>query len=152
MAGLHFTNVVTLGSLIVGGLVTISGLAIFLYGVRWKSAWRVASTQAHELRLALDDERDRADRAQKREMAAVERLEAALRDLAECRATTERLEALPNLERVINLMAQTAERSEERFQARISEHDRLAEERHRDIIAAVRDVTAALQALEMRMR
>lgn len=135
VAAATFTSTITLGSMILGLVVAVAGLAAFFYGVRWKSAWQVASAQAEELRRALDDERQRAERLE-------DRLADALGQLADAKEAIERLSALPNLERVVKLMSDTAERAERRAQQRLgvaleqltkqmSDAELRAEERHR---------------------
>jgi hypothetical protein len=140
-----FTSTITLGSIILGIVVGAAGLSAFFYGVRWKSAWQVASAQAEELRRALDDERNRAERLEERLDEAVKQLALSLQQLADAKEAIERLSALPNLERVVKLMADTAERAEHRAQQRLAgaldqlaqraaETERRAEERHRLMI------------------
>lgn len=51
---IHFTDTVTLGSIVVGVLLGLGGLATFGYGVRWKSNYEVERARAD----ALEDGRE----------------------------------------------------------------------------------------------
>lgn len=54
-----FKDTITLGSLIVAALVGLGGLAVFFYGVRWKTAYLVAEANAeawHKTAERLEEE------------------------------------------------------------------------------------------------
>jgi len=134
----HFTT----GSLIVGTIVAAAGLAVLAYGARWKSAWQVASTQANELRKALDDERSRGDRLEAR-------LNEAMSVIAEQKEAITRLEQLPNLETLVRFMDESTRRAEQEAQARtrdgvrevvqrIERHEELSAQRHLTLIKTLR--------------
>lgn len=140
-----FSNTITLGSVIVGVLTGSAGLAVFGYGVKWKSAWQVASSQAEELRKALSDERERSDRCDATLREAHERE-------IEYRETIEKLSALPNLTKVIEVMAETSHRQDDHADRRLAAgmelvqtfvrkefgvHDERAQERHEATVEAL---------------
>lgn len=49
-----FRDTITLGSVMVGVLVALGGLAVFFYGVRWKSAYLVAEANAEAWHSTAD--------------------------------------------------------------------------------------------------
>jgi hypothetical protein len=154
----HWQNTITLGAVIIAASGGLAGLAWFAYGVRWQSAWRVASAQTEELRRSLADERTRGDRTE-------DRLGEATKTISEQRVIIERLEALPNLERVVKLMADTATHQDQaanerlqgalkkltdEFDTRFTRHEEKAEERHDAQLAALAGIAAVLTKLAER--
>jgi hypothetical protein len=146
----EYTNTVNLGAILLGVLLSLAGLAVLAYGARWKSAFTVASTQAEELRKALLDERESRRGAEERS-----------RDLLEIitglKTENERLAQLPNLERVLKLMHETAasqdkiaqqrlergmEQIEKMFSAEMRTHDADAGRRHDALVEVLGSVEA----------
>lgn len=155
----QFTSTITLGALIIAAAGGAATLAWFGYGVRWKSAWEVASTQATELRKALNDEVERSQRLE-------DRLHEALDVIGEQKRTIERLEALPNLERLVTLMSDTAERQDRHARERLTEalqdvrtsvgaeiavHEALGQDRHEALIAALAGIAATMTKIAQRL-
>lgn len=124
-----FTNTVSTGVIILSALAAVATVVGIVYGVKWKTAFQVE----HAVRETLDDRvrglvHERDDVIDKLEQAT-----AALHDAAK---TISRLEALPNLERVLELMNGTFEKimrridalHEENKEAAVANTDRVIEE------------------------
>lgn len=146
-----FTNTITTGSIIVGALVAIATIAAIVWGARFKVSYQAASAAASELRKSLADAIDRGNR-----------LEAALHDamttIGEQKQTIERLSSLPNLERVIQLMSDTADRADVRASERLDRglirieelfdnHERRAVDRHEHLLPVLAGMAANLEKL-----
>jgi len=64
LAALRFSDTITLGSIIVGLLLGVTGLAVFAYGARWKAAYeteRVTAKSLEEGRLAFQQRSERVE-------------------------------------------------------------------------------------------
>ena len=111
-AAVHFTDTITLGSIVVGILLGIAGLSAFAYGVRWKSAAQVADATVATLREGREAYRVQSERLQGELLEASQRLK--------------ELEATRSLEPVLQAIVDGFHRMELRFQ----EHEERAQERH----------------------
>lgn len=128
---LELTGTVKLLAVIAGLFAAISTIIGITKGAKWKSAYDVE----HALKDALTDrvslvvhERDEA-REKLDEVAAI---------LLEARQTIARLEALPNLERVLELIGDTFGRLATRLEDLHAQHDKHAKARHGELLAAIR--------------
>lgn len=158
LVALEVTPVITTGSIIVGLITAAAALIAVAYGARYKVGYEAASAAANELRKSLDDAHD-----------VIKRLEARLAEqatmIADQRSALERLEQLPNLERVIKLMTDTADRQEQRAQDRLTgglesvrrfieheleEHELRAVERHEALLAAYAALVARVERSDRR--
>jgi hypothetical protein len=146
-----FEETISLGTLLVMTLVAVAGAMGVIYGGRYRVAYEAASAAAQELRQALHDANDR--------------LGEALRELAEARRVIERYEALPNLERIVTMMSDTAERSEARAEQRaqvaveqvlktldrhdkaLEQHENRAATRQNKTVEALNEITITLREI-----
>lgn len=122
IAGAGFSDLITLGSAVLAGLLTIATLAGTIYGAKWKVTAQNAIATAAIWEENAKAERDRANRSQ----ADKERL---LLALDEHRETIAALRALPNLETLYTIL---------------EDHERRAQERHDATAAALAAMTARL--------
>lgn len=149
VGAVNFTNTITLGGLIIMGLVGITGLAVLGYGAKWKSVATVTGVQADELRKAFEDEKSRAERLYDRltDMVA-ERNELTLR--------IARLEERPNLDKLVEILQLQSTEAEhrttsavealmEKIDERFEASDKRHEQRHQEVGATL---TRAAEALE----
>lgn len=141
LAELRFRDTVTLGSIIVGAIVALTTLLTAGYGIKWRTAAQVAEQNAqlyHEQAIIYHDKAEALE-ADKNQL---------LHLVSEQRESIKQLEALPNLARVIELMAATAKRQDEHSEARLSGamaeltkmidgHERRADNRSLAILAAI---------------
>lgn len=124
------SHTVTLGSVIVGVIVGAATLFGVLYGAKYKVSYEAAAARGDELEKWLKDERAR------HEEAATERRE--LQELVvEQKQTIERLSKLEDIARVIDLMNQTFERVVKHVGDLAQEHEKSAQGRHVELLAAV---------------
>jgi hypothetical protein len=101
--GVAYSNTISAGVLLLAGVVSIGTVAGVIRGVRWKSAYEAerAVREAGDDRIrGLAHERDDYK-------AKLEEVSAAL---AEARETIHRLEALPNMAKVLELVTESFER------------------------------------------
>jgi hypothetical protein len=143
--GVDFTHTITLGSLIVGVIVGLAGLAVLAHGARWKANYEIERARAD----SLDEGREAYEKRSRRLEQELKEAQAQSIELAQvlgdAKETIARLEQLPNLERVIGLMAETSRRQDaeadrrlavgienvERFvQIELAGHEKRAQERH----------------------
>jgi uncharacterized protein HemX len=122
LGGVNFSNTINLGAAIIALLLAVGTLIGVFYGVRYKSAADASSAAAAAHESNAHAERSRADRL---ETALAETNEI----LGQARVTIERLEALPNLVKVIEFMDATAQRIDERAKLRTEEADERAKQR-----------------------
>lgn len=147
----NYQNTITTGSLLITIVVGIFTIAVSVFGIRYREAYRseraareAEAAASEALRESLADERARNDRM--RELLA--ETNEALRDSNEVRS---RLEQLPNLERVLTLMADEAQRIDAAGQARaelaLARITEFVDERHEAQLAALAGITARLERL-----
>lgn len=143
-----FEQTVGLGSLLVGLLVAFVGLVVLFYGARWRAAYTIAATQAEELRKALNDERGRAERAEARERES-------LVVLADQKQTISRLEALPDLSKILEFLAKQEEGATVRtrdavaaVESFLAVHEERAQDRHESQIAVLSGLAAHLEKMK----
>ncbi len=114
IGAIHFTDTITLGSVILGCAVAFGVLVAVVRGVRWRVAAEVSSAAADELRKALADEKAlSADREQR----ALDQLTQARGQLDKAQQTIARLESLPDLARVVSLLDSHEVRAQERHES-----------------------------------
>jgi DNA-binding transcriptional regulator YbjK len=128
-----FQDSISLGTLLVMLVLGVAGVIGLVYGGRYRIAYEAASAAAKELREALRDAHDRLDEA--------------LRELGDAKEVIQRYEQLPNMERIVTLMTEQAERQDNRFSARLEESERRADIRAGE---AVKGVVASLEQHEIR--
>lgn len=128
MVAVAFESTVSLGALILGVLVALTGLAALLYGARWKSAAEVERANS----AAWEDQARRL-------MEDVESLKGRL-DRAEQRI--EELEALPDFSSIL-LAISDHEAQAERRAARVAELLVSSNERQSALLSEIRDAVKA---------
>ena len=122
MAAVAFKDTITLGSIIVGFLIGLSGLAVFFYGVKWKSAYLVAEANAE----AWHATSDRLERE----------LDELRGEITTLRARLAELEALPDVAAV----HRTLVRHDEATAQAMRQHDANAEKRAVRLIEAIQSL------------
>lgn len=145
----NWSSTVTLGSVIVGILLGLAGLATFGYGIRWKSNYDVEKARSDSLEDGVRAYKERADRLelQMRELRTDHDKLAG--DLLESRSLVARLEQLPNLERILELMGDLAVKQdaqldrhareiETQIASALNNHDAMAKERFSEIITLLK--------------
>ena len=110
LASVHFTDTVTLGAAVLASVGVLATLVGILYGVRYKVAYEAASAAAQELRLTLADEKDHVRRLDDVLTATRGQLEIAQK-------TINRLESMPNLAALAELLDKHEVRAQERHEA-----------------------------------
>lgn len=141
LLAVDFNSTIGLGSIVVGVIVGIATLVGVIYGAQYKASYEAERSLAAVRGEELELERER------HEQASRERKE--LQELAARQAETiVRLEALPNLERVVSMMSDTFTRIDERASQRLEHglatvaaiaatHEDRAQERHQTLLAAL---------------
>lgn len=125
------TGAVKLIAIAGGLLAAIATIVGIVYGAKWKSAYDVE----HALMAA---HADRADLMTAERDEARQKLEQAAAVLVDAQKTIARLEALPNLERVLELITETFTRLGGHLEELHHVHEEHAAERHRELRAAIR--------------
>ena len=154
---INWSSTITLGSLIIGVLLGISGLAVFGYGVKWKTAYETEKAVTESLRDGRDAYQLRGDRLAE-ELKDCRERETTLTDLvADLKAALGRLEERPDLNRVLEIIGEQSvrqdaqadlragaavERLGELFSAKLDAHDARAAERQEHIIKLLKERTA----------
>jgi hypothetical protein len=128
---LELTGSVRLLAIVVGLLAAAATIVGVIYGAKWKSA--------HAVEKALNDAlAERVNLVVHERDEAREKLEKATAVLVDAQATIARLEGLPNLERVLELIGDTFSRLATRLEDLHREHETRAQARHRELLAANR--------------
>lgn len=142
---IHLTNTITLGAVIISAALGVASLATFGYGVRWKAAAQVGEATAQVLREGREAFKDRGDRLERDLRDSQEALRACTEMIGEQKETIARLEALPNLQRILQTMGEQSVRADAAADVRVegalgrletfvgeslSGHERRAQERH----------------------
>ena len=92
IATVHFAGVITLGSILIGIMLGVGGLATYGYGVRWKANYEVEKARADALEQGREAFRTQADRLH--------------RELEMCKSERDSLEMTRSLEPALELMKQ----------------------------------------------
>lgn len=133
IGAIHFTDTITLGSVVLGCAVAFGVLVAVVRGVRWRVAAEVSSAAADELRKALADEKEISAAREQRlnDDLARTREDARQRadDLRTAQQTIARLEQLPDLARVVSLL---------------DSHEVRAQERHESVVQVLQALTDRL--------
>lgn len=170
LADTGFQNVITTGQIVLGILLALSALVGVFYGAKFKVSYQAAEALATARGEAIED-------AKAREQDLQSALAASKEANAQLRAAVEKLEALPNLQRIMELMtantARTEEARERQFEAmdehsrarteqavhgvveavdrHFVAHEKRAAERHQQVIAQGEQVVKALSAIERKI-
>ena len=113
IAVVHFTDTITLGSIIIGVLVGVGGLATYGYGVRWKANYEVEKARADALEQGREAFRVQADRLH--------------RELEMCKADRDKLEMTRSLEPALKLMKDGFEELARDLQTHLNVLSRIAD-------------------------
>jgi hypothetical protein len=150
-----WSSTITLGSIIVGVIVGLAGLAWIGYGAKYKAAFEGERAMSQTLVDSRDAYKERVAQLDGELRVANTRITEQTIALGEASAAIARLENLPNLSKVLELMGELvvkldaagAQRADdavaavaailERNDARLLEHDRAAAERHAELLDAV---------------
>ena len=68
IAAIHFTDTITLGSILIGILLGVGGLATYGYGVRWKANYEVEKARADALAEGREAYKTQVDRLEQLRM------------------------------------------------------------------------------------
>lgn len=129
---LELTGTVKFIVIVVGLLAGISTVVAIIYGAKWKSTHDVVSALNGALSDRVElvvDERDEAR----------EKLEVTTAVLVDLRATIARLEALPNLERVLQMIGDTFTKLGENLAELHNDHEAAAQQRHEELLGEIRN-------------
>jgi len=113
LAAVHFTDTITLGSILIGILLGIGGLATYGYGVRWKANYEVEKARADALAEGREAFKTQADRLQ--------------RELEMCQDDRDKLEMTRSLEPVLRVIAEGFAQSKRDLQAQLLVLERIAD-------------------------
>ena len=91
IAAIHFTDTITLGSILIGILLGIGGLATYGYGVRWKANYEVEKARADALAEGREAYKTQVDRLE--------------RELEMCKDERDKLALTRSLEPVLQVIA-----------------------------------------------
>ena len=91
LAAVHFTDTITLGSILIGILLGIGGLATYGYGVRWKANYEVEKARADALAEGREAYKTQVDRLE--------------RELEMCKDERDKLALTRSLEPVLQVIA-----------------------------------------------
>lgn len=139
-----FENVISTGQVVIAFLVGVVGLGGAIYGVKWKSTAEAAVALSIARGEALED-------GKTREATLQDALATSSEANAQLRQTVEKLEALPNLARILEMMTANVDRQEEARARQFAEMDKHSAERTAEAIASVtRDVDNHLARHEKR--
>lgn len=130
LTAVAFNNTISTGVLVLSFLTGLGTVVGIIYGVRWKTAYQVekaTSGSLSERASVLAHERD----------DVTEKLAEATRALLDAHKTIARLEALPNLEAVLQLVGGSLERFGERQERMHRENVELGEERTARLLTAI---------------
>lgn len=146
---INWSSTITLGSLIIGVLLGLASLAVFGYGVKWKTAYEAERATALSLRDGREAYKLRGDRLEGELADARAREVAHVAELLECHTALARLEERPDLNKVLQILGEQSvredaaaekraekavERLGELFAAKLDAHDARAAERQEQII------------------
>lgn len=153
----NFSSTITLGSVILGALLAAAGLVILGYGARFRAAYEAEKLVSGSYLDGRNAFQARADRLEM-QLGETQARNDELADLiGEQKKTIARLENLPNLERIVQVMAETSTRQDsaaserlrdgltqvgEMVRTAIATHDHAAELRARSIVAAIEAAAA----------
>jgi len=156
IGNIDWSSTITLGSVIIGILLGLSGLAIFGYGVKYKTAYEAERAVSGSLKDGREAFKARADRLEQ-ELKDSKAREADLSDqIIDCKSQLARLEERPDLTRVLQIMGEQsvrqdaeADRRAERaidqmsamFANSLNHHDKAARDRQEQIIKLLREKT-----------
>ena len=129
LLAIHWSDTITLGSVLVGAFLGLAGMFTFAYGVRWKSAYEVAEATVQSLTEGREAFRLRS-----------ERLEEEVREL---RAQMQVLEASRSLEPVLREVIEGFKHVNQAMEL----HDDRATERHEGLRESLKTHAAILQMI-----
>lgn len=112
MIGVHFADTITLGSIFIGLLLGLFGLFVFAYGARWKAAYEAEHAAAASLKDGREAFQLRAERVEAELKESMAQRDKSLQLIGEQKATIAKLEALPNLARIVEIMGETSVRQD----------------------------------------
>ena len=113
IAVVHFTDTITLGSILIGILLGIGGLATYGYGVRWKANYEVEKARADALSEGREAFKTQVDRLQ--------------RELEMCKDERDKLAMTRSLEPVIKVIAEGFAQSKRDLEAHLLVLGRIAD-------------------------
>lgn len=128
---LELTGSLKFIAIVAGVLATISTIAGIIYGAKWKAAHDVVSALKDAVTERLElvvHERDEAR----------EKLEQTTAVLVDARATIARLEGLPNLERVLQMIGDTFTKLGSSLTDLHNDHEAAAQQRHEELLGEIR--------------
>lgn len=113
IAAVHFTSTVTLGSVVIGILLGVGGLATYGYGVRWKANYEVEKARADALAEGREAFKTQADRLH--------------RELEMCKDDRDKLEMTRSLEPALKLMEDGFDELRKALQTHLHVLERIAD-------------------------
>lgn len=148
-----FSDTVSLGTIVLGILLSVATLIGVIYGVKWKVAYEV-EVKTREAAVSFGQIKDDESKALHGQLMEAKDV------IGDQKMVIERLEALPNLERIIHLMGEQSVRADaaastrlqgaleavrEGFTEVINAHDHAAEGRTEKVIEAIHELREGRQ-------
>lgn len=165
--GAQFERTISLGAAIIALLLMIGTLVGIFYGVRYKVSYETAASRAAQLSEWLDEAQEREARVEQRLAEALEKVAECTAALADAQATIARLEAMPDVSKVVEKMGEVAVQQDaaasrrlehalanvaERFvvlersqREELARHEERAVVRHEAIVASLEKVADGLE-------
>src|ERR1043165_7180706 len=112
--GVHFTQNINLGTIlsVVVIVATLLGLWRYGYGARWRAAYEAEHAAAQSLADGRDAFQKRAERVEAELKESTLQREESLKIIGEQKETIARLEALPNLQEILQTFGEMSVRED----------------------------------------
>lgn len=145
LLAIEVTSTITLGAIIISAALGIASIAVFGYGVRWKAAAQISEATATVYAEGREAYKERSERLEVELRESSEALRACTQALGESKETIARLEALPNLQRILETMGEQSVHQDAAADVRVEEalgrletfmdqtltgHEKRAQDRH----------------------
>lgn len=139
----RFTQTVSIGVIILSGLAALATIVGIVYGVRWRIAYEVERKAREGVEALADASAERVRGLAHERNELLHKLEDATTAIKEAEKTVARLEALPNLERVLELMTDTFARITNRIDQMHQDNRAQAEKNTRTLVDAIDELRNA---------
>ena len=153
VGAVNWSATITLGSIILGIIVGLAGLATFGYGVRWKTAYETERATAESLRDGREAFELRGDRLAMELREARQQIQEMTDDLITAKAEVAQLQERPDLGQILQIIGEQSiradaaaelrvnaaiERITEMFTELIKRHDQGVRQRQEEILLELR--------------
>lgn len=142
MIATGFSNTISTGVLVLGAVGVVATIVGVVYGVKWKTAYAVQVAVAAGVQRLLDLSEERAQILRDERDAMQAKYDKSTAAVNEANKTIARLEALPNLERVLELMSTTFIKFGDELKLLHRETDSRADKRSESAVSTILDAIA----------